>query len=166
MSKRKKQFDRLEDFLEDNQSIFLKSIQKNADKDSWTDNFYNPLIQQTQEIFDNETEGQLAVDVYLKENDIVILAAIAGIDPNKLDISLHNDILTIRGERKMSEEVDEENYFYKECYWGKFSRSIILPVEVKGDEINATVKGGILQIILPKANPEKKIKIKVMDEED
>lgn len=165
MAKNNRQFDGLEDFLENNQHAFLKNFQKDAEKVDWTESLYKPLGKETGSIFSDEDEGQLALDVFQKNDKIVIYSAIAGIDPDKLDISLHNDILTIRGERKMDETVEDENYFYKECYWGKFSRSIILPTEVKAEEISATIKNGILKIVLPKANPQKKIKIKVIDEE-
>ena len=165
MSKNKKQSDFLEDFLGDNQHVFLKNYQKNNEKDDWAESLYKPLGQEAGSVLAAEEEGQLALDVFQKDDKIIILSAIAGIDTDKLDISLHNDILTIRGERKMDETIDEENYFFKECYWGRFSRSIILPTEVKADEIAASIKNGILKIVLPKANPKKKIKVKVLDEE-
>ncbi len=165
MEKEKKQFDFLEDFLHDNQDVFLKNFKKNSEDERWAENVYKPLIDKNSEVFQDEDEGQLAIDVYQDKNNIIVLSAIAGIDPDKLDISLHNDILTIRGERAMDNEIDNENYFYKECYWGKFSRSVILPVEVRGDKINATIKGGILKVVLPKVNPTKKIKVKVLDED-
>jgi len=165
MAKEKKQFDSLEDFLQDNQDVFLKNFKKNTEDERWAENIYKPLVEKDSEVFHEEDEGQLAIDVYQDKNNIIILSAIAGIDPDRLDISLHNDILTIRGERKMIDEIEDENYFYKECYWGKFSRSIILPVEVRGDKINATIKNGILKVVLPKVNPTKKIKVKVLDED-
>jgi len=165
MPKEKKQLDILEHFLEDDQSIFLKNIKKDDQKEDWTQGFYSPQAKETSEIIKEEDEGQLAVDVYQKEDKIIVLAVIGGVDPGKLDISLHNDILTIRGERQRQAQVEEENYFYKECYWGKFSRSIILPVEVKSEAITASIKNGILKIILPKASPKKKIQVKVIDEE-
>lgn len=164
MSKDDKQFDILQGFLEDNQDVFLKNYKKNID-DKW-DSFYDPLMPEQKDELLKEDEGQLAVDVYQKGDNIIIQATIAGIDPDKLDISLHNDILTIRGERKQVSEVDEEDYFYKECYWGRFSRSIILPLEVKSEDISASIKNGVLQIILPKSNPKSKIKIKVIDEDE
>jgi len=163
--KRENNFDRWECFLTENQNDFLKNMKKISDNDKASDDFYNTLGQQSDELFQNHDEGQLAIDVYQKSNNIVVIAAIAGIDPEKLDISLHNDILTIRGERALTEKVDEEDYFYKECYWGKFSRSIILPVEVNSEKIQAGVKAGILKITLPIANPSKKIKVKIIDEE-
>lgn len=156
-------FDFLENFLAENQNVFLKNYKKNSVEHEWPENLYSS--EKGAEDLQREEDGQLAIDVYQKDNEIVILAAIGGLDSDKLDISLHNDILTIRGERKTNEEIGEHDYFYKECYWGKFSRSIILPVEIKADEIGATIKNGVLKIVLPKANPERKIKLKVLDEE-
>jgi len=112
---------------------------------------------------DSCEEGQLAIDVYQTEKAIVVKSTIAGVKPEDIDISINNDLLTIRGVRKVTDEVANENYFYQECYWGGFSRSIILPVEVKPDEIEATIENGVLTIKLPKANINKPIFIKVKD---
>ena len=75
-----------------------------------------------------ESEGQLTIDVYQTPNEIVIKSTIAGVKPEDIDISMTNDMITIKGNRKKDEEAKEEDYYYQECYWGPFSRSIILPV--------------------------------------
>lgn len=108
-----------------------------------------------------DIEGQLAVDVYQVDQAIVIKTAIAGVRPEDVKISVHNDVITIRGERKVTDKIKNDDYYYRECYWGKFSRSIILPVEIKQDKIEAIFKNGVLTVILPKAKPEKTVKIKV-----
>ncbi|MFH1412933.1 MAG: Hsp20/alpha crystallin family protein [bacterium] len=97
-----------------------------------------------------EEEGQLSVDVFEHENNIVIKSTIAGAKPEDIEISVHNDMLTIKGKREMSEEVDYKDYLYRECYWGKFSRTIILPTQVHEDKIKADIKDGVLTITLPK----------------
>lgn len=107
------------------------------------------------------SEGQLTIDVYQTENDIVIKSTIAGVKPEDLDVSINNDMITIRGERKKEEDVSEENYYYQECYWGNFSRSVILPVDVLAEKIEASMKNGILTIRLPKADTTKTKKIQV-----
>lgn len=107
------------------------------------------------------SEGQLTIDVYQTENDIVIKSTIAGVKPEDLDVTINNDMITIRGERKKEEEVPEENYYYQECYWGNFSRSVILPVDVLADKIEASMKNGILTVRLPKADNTKSKKIQV-----
>lgn len=109
----------------------------------------------------DNSEGQLTIDVYQTENDIVIKSTIAGVKPEDLDVSINNDMITIRGERKNEEEVPEENYYYQECYWGHFSRSVILPVDVLAEKIEASMKNGILTIRLPKADITKTKKIQV-----
>lgn len=114
----------------------------------------------------NYEEGELALDVYEdKENNIVIKSTIAGVRPEDIDISMNNDdMLTIRGKREHEEKIDKKNYFYKECYWGGFSRTIILPCEVKSSKITAKLKNGILTIKIPKAKREKKVAVRVIEE--
>lgn len=109
----------------------------------------------------DNSEGQLTIDVYQTENDIVIKSTIAGVKPEDLDVSINSDMVTIRGERKTEEAVSEENYYYQECYWGSFSRSVILPVDVLADKAEAAMKNGILTIRLPKADTTKTKKIQV-----
>lgn len=108
-----------------------------------------------------DAEGQLTIDVYQTDEDIVIKSTIAGVRPEDLDVNINNDMVTIRGERKQEEEVDQENYYYQECYWGPFSRSVILPVEIIAEKAEATMKNGILTIRLPKADTTKTRKIMV-----
>lgn len=109
-------------------------------------------------------EGQLSVDVFQTDDDIVIKSAVAGVDPNDLDISISNDMITIRGNRRQEEQISKENFFYQECYWGSFSRSIILPQEVEADQAVADFKKGILTIRLPKAKQVQKIQVKINDQ--
>jgi len=106
-------------------------------------------------------EGQLAIDVYETQKKIVIKSTIAGVDPKDLDISLHNDMLTIRGKREREEKISQEYYLYQECYWGHFSRSVILPVEVDSKNIDATLENGILTISLKKIKHDQNISVKV-----
>lgn len=111
--------------------------------------------------FPNDSEGQLTIDVYQTDNDVVIKSTIAGVKPEDLDVAINNDMITIRGERKNEEVVENENYYYQECYWGSFSRSVVLPVDVITDKIEASLKNGILTIRLPKADTTKTKKIQV-----
>lgn len=110
---------------------------------------------------DNDAEGQLTIDVYQTENDIVIKSTIAGVKPEDLDVSINNDMVVIKGERKNEEVVDRGNYYYQECYWGGFSRSVLLPVDVIPEKADASLKNGILTIRLPKADTTKTKKIQV-----
>lgn len=108
-----------------------------------------------------DSEGQLTIDVYQTDTEIVIKSTIAGVKPEDLDVTINNDMVTIRGDRKNDEVVEGENYYYQECYWGTFSRSVILPVEVIADKAEAAMKNGILTIRLPKADTTKSKKIQV-----
>jgi HSP20 family protein len=110
---------------------------------------------------DNETEGQLTVDVYQTPSDIVVESAIAGVKPDDIDVNVTNDSITIKGERRREKAVKDEDYFYQECYWGKFSRSVILPQEVDPEAAEVTFKNGILTVRLPKLNRKKSKKLKV-----
>ncbi len=116
---------------------------------------------QGEEWMEEQYEGQLSVDVFQTTNDIVIKSTIAGVKPEDIDISIQNDMITVRGQRQKEEKVKEEDYFYQECYWGGFSRSIILPVEVRTDKIDATLKDGVLTVVLPKARKSKAVTVRV-----
>ena len=109
----------------------------------------------------SDSEGQLTIDVYQTDNDIVIKSTIAGVKPEDLDVSINNDMLTIRGDRKQDELISSENYYYQECYWGSFSRSVILPIDVVPEKIEASMKNGILTIRMPKADNTRTKKIQV-----
>lgn len=111
-------------------------------------------------------EGQLAVDVFQTDTDIVIQSTLAGVKVEDIDIAVNNDMVTIRGIRQHDIDVKPEDYFYQECYWGGFSRSIILPVDVKGDKVTATLKNGILTVTLPKATTPRTKTVRVREEFD
>lgn len=112
---------------------------------------------------DDYKEGQLAIDVYQTPSAIVVKSTVAGVKPEDIDIAINNDMLTIRGARQLAETVANEDYFYQECYWGSFSRSIILPFDVKKDAIEANLENGVLTITLPKADAAKQIFVKVTE---
>lgn len=110
--------------------------------------------------FGQEQVGQLAIDVYQTENDLVIQSAIAGVKPETLDVLMEKDIIAIKGAREKPFE-ETGDYFSQECYWGSFSREVILPVEVDPNKALAELKDGILTIRIPKLLREKKRKIVV-----
>lgn len=107
-----------------------------------------------------ELEGQLSVDVFQKGDKIVVKSTIAGVLPEHLEIFLNRDMLTIKGERRHEEAAKGDEYFIKECYWGKFSRTIILPSDVKTEEAKATLKDGVLTIVMPKAQHSRSVPVK------
>ena len=108
-------------------------------------------------------EGQLSIDVFQTPDSLVVKSTIAGVKPGDIDISINNDMLTIRGRREIQENITEEDYLIKECYWGGFSRSVILPVEVEVEKVEASLDNGVLTVILPKAKSAKQFSIKVKE---
>ena len=108
-----------------------------------------------------EPEGELAVDVYQVGSEIVIQSTVAGVSPDDLDIAIENDIVTITGERKNPTEGEEKNYFTQECYWGPFSRQVILPEEVDANRAEAEIKDGIFILRIPRVERQKVRKIRV-----
>ena len=111
-----------------------------------------------------EAEGQLAIDVYQTEKELVIISAIAGIKSEEIDITVEGDLVNIRGKREKP-FIEEEDYFTKECYWGPFSREIILPTEVDPERTKASMKSGILTIRIPKIIKDQKTVIRIKDSE-
>jgi HSP20 family protein len=109
----------------------------------------------------SDYEGTLNIDLYQTKDNVIIKSTIAGVKPDDLDITIANDMVTIKGERKKEEKIAAEDYFYQECYWGAFSRSVILPVDIDSEGVEAELKDGILTVILPKAAKAKTKKIRV-----
>jgi HSP20 family protein len=122
-----------------------------------------PRISKKAELSKPEFEGTLTLDVYQTPSEIVIESAIAGIKPEDLDITATNELVTIRGERKKESRISEEDYFYQECYWGRFSRSVILPQEVDPEGANVSYKNGVLTVRLPKVvrNKSKRLNVRI-----
>lgn len=108
----------------------------------------------------DQGEGQLAVDVYETDGEIVIRSAIAGVKPEDLEVFVHNDMLTIRGNRPPECSEHGARHLVRECHWGSFSRSLILPSEIDADRIGAELKNGVLTVRLPKLERSKKIQVK------
>ncbi len=115
----------------------------------------------TSEDWMEEVEGQLAVDVYQTKENVVIKAPIAGVKAEDIDISVSEDVVTLRGERIEEREVDREHYYVQECYWGSFSRSVILPTSTVAEKAQASLRDGVLTITIPKVAQDKVKKIKV-----
>jgi HSP20 family protein len=102
-----------------------------------------------------------AVDVYEDKDSITIETQLAGIDPEQVEISIENNVLSIKGKSEKRREVDEKNYYRKEIRRGSFYRSIPLPTRVNGEAAKATSEGGVLKIVVPKAESIKPKTIKI-----
>jgi HSP20 family protein len=120
-----------------------------------------PLTIQKDWLEDEDQDGELTVDVYNSGSDIVIKTMVAGVRPEDLDISITRDSVTIKGKRESEKTITDDDYFHQELYWGTFSRTIQLPVEVEVEEAEAIEKHGMLIIKLPKIDKYKQAKIKV-----
>jgi HSP20 family protein len=142
----------------------FKSLFKSADSDKEVDLEVQGSLPKEKDEGWLESEGQLTIDVYQTPQEIIIKSAVAGVRPEDIDISIVNDMVTIKGQRSQEETVKSDDYFYQECYWGRFSRSVILPVEVDSDRINASLRNGILTIRMPKLDKAKIKKIKIKSE--
>lgn len=106
-------------------------------------------------------EGQLNIDMYQTKDNVIIKSTIAGVTPEDIDITVANDMVTIKGSRNKEDSISQEDYFYQECYWGGFTRSVIVPVDIDSEHIEADLKDGILTVIIPKAAKAKTRKVKV-----
>jgi len=102
-----------------------------------------------------------AVDVYEEKDNIIVETQLAGIDPDKVDISIENDVLCIKGESEKKSEVEDKNYYRKEIRSGSFYRSIPLPAHVVGEQASAEAKDGVLRISIPKKEAVKPKKIEI-----
>ncbi|MBT4277246.1 Hsp20/alpha crystallin family protein [Candidatus Falkowbacteria bacterium] len=149
--------------MQKDKKIILSKILEEKKDSSKKDLFLFSDTKQTDFLEEEKhsSEGQLLVDVYEKDNEIIIKSIVAGVEPEDLDISLNNDIVTICGKRANGLNGKITEHFCEECYWGKFSRSIVLPFKVKEDKLKATLKNGILTIIIPKAKFSHGVKIKI-----
>ncbi len=106
--------------------------------------------------------GQLAVDVYETQDRLVVKARTAGVNKSDLDVSISDGILTISGTLSSGDDTDATQWHMQECYWGEFSRTLALPVQVKEDEVEAVLKDGVLTISFTKVKSEQARKIEIM----
>src|SRR5947207_9376856 len=96
-----------------------------------------------------------AVDIYEHEGNIVLTAELPGLDPKDVDVRVENNVLTLRGERKWSSDVQRESYHRVERAYGSFTRSFTLPSVVDTANIKADFKDGMLRLVLPKREEAK-----------
>jgi HSP20 family protein len=112
---------------------------------------------------DSDAVGELAIDVFQTPTEIVIQSPIAGVNPEDVEVHIENDMITIRGRREKQEVIEEKDYFYQECYWGGFSRTVALPTsEVDIDKAQADMKNGVLMVRIPRAEKKKSKRLKIV----
>ncbi len=102
-----------------------------------------------------------AIDMYEDKDNVIVETQLAGIDPDKVSISIENDTLSIKGESEKKSEVEDKNYYRKEIRRGSFYRSVQLPAHVSGNDAKAVAEDGVLKISIPKAAAEKPKTIKI-----
>jgi HSP20 family protein len=140
--------------------IFTVALDQNDDESDAVD-FFSSLKQSAE--IEEHHEGRLSVDVAESATEIIIVAPMAGALKENIELHLHNDLLTIRGERKNPMPVDVA-YHFAECYWGKFSRSIVLPADVHLNMARAEYRQGLLIVNLPKIKIDRNIPITIVQE--
>lgn len=141
-------------FLNDDTPTTDDQVAQNSDADA--------PVQADWEEQEEDLPGQLAVDVYETKEKLVIKARTAGVDKKDLDVSIADGVLTINGTLSAGDEANAENYHIQECYWGEFSRTITLPVQVKEEGIEAMLKDGVLTISFEKIKQETAKKIEIL----
>jgi HSP20 family protein len=104
------------------------------------------------------------IDIAEKDTEITIRAEVPGCKPEDIDISVHGDTLTIRGEKKENKEEKGREYYHSESVYGSFQRDVELPAEVNPERVEAVYKDGVLSVTLPKAEKSKPVKIQVKGE--
>jgi HSP20 family protein len=97
-----------------------------------------------------ETLPSVDIDLYEEKDAVVVKAELPGIDKDGIEVNVSDHVLTVRGEKKKEEETKDEDYYFSECSYGAFARSIELPAEVQTDQAKAVFKNGVLEIRLPK----------------
>jgi HSP20 family protein len=120
-----------------------------------------PVKEKRDEEWLSDYEGQLNIDMYQTKDNVIIKSTIAGVRAEDIDITVANDMVSIKGTRRKEENVPQQDYFYQECYWGNFTRSVIVPVDIDSENIEADLKDGMLTVIVPKAAKAKTKKIRV-----
>ncbi|MFA5211142.1 MAG: Hsp20/alpha crystallin family protein [Patescibacteria group bacterium] len=143
--------------------IFAMILEKGNQTD--TESMAQKINYPVSDLKTNHDEGKLAVDVAKDDKNLYIISTMSGAEAEKIEVFIHNDLLTVRGFRRNPLALEKNiEFFYSECFWGMFSRTIVLPLEVKGDLAKAKYQNGILQISIPIKKTETKIKIEVIDE--
>jgi HSP20 family protein len=137
-------------------NIFKKAVAPKATPEIKEAETFNSWIN-----YDLEEEGHLSVDVFQSGDNIVVKATIAGAKNEDIEVVVNGDMLTIKGERRLNENVEYDDYLYRECYWGRFARTIILPVQIDESKVDAKMENGVLTVVLPKTRRTKEIKVGV-----
>lgn len=145
--------------------VFLLGILSQSMADFTPKTSQVPGSGQSADLWSNKGEGKLSVDVLDLGQEIVVIAPMAGAKQEAIEISVYNDIITIRGERHLPDLKNmAPEFIHTECYWGPFSRTIVLPAEVKSEQSRAEYRNGVLVVRVPKRATNAKIPVKIIEE--
>ena len=127
----------------------------------WDESFFSPL---TWRVLDGDNLNP-PIDVHQTDDEVIVTAALPGVKPEDVEVTITGQTLAIRGEFKGDEQIKREQYIYRERRAGSFSRHIELPVRVQGDQAEASFENGVLRLTMPKAEDVKprQIAVKVGD---
>lgn len=131
-----------------------RGLQQRPERNDWIE---ESSIESAQE----EMVGQLPVDVYQTNDDIIIKTLVPGVRPENLEVNVTRDMVVIKGKREQAKQIPIDSYFHQELYWGMFSRSILLPQEIDTDAAEAVEHNGLLILRLPRINKAKQTKLKI-----
>lgn len=140
---------------ENSRNLHIEDSDYESEDSNSLSNWDTPLAQ------DEDMDGELSVDMYQTDKDLVIEAMIAGVRPEDIQVNITRDIVTLSGKREANKTVTHDDYFYRELYWGTFSRSIMLPHEIDIELAEAIEKHGMLIIKMPKTDKGRQNKLKV-----
>ncbi len=152
--------EKVDDYIEDD------TFENYSETDGFFDNeveadFNEKTAQENENEILQDFSVELPVDVYQKDNEIVVQAFVPASTPSMLDITIARDMLTIEGSREPQDMPENDDYFTRELNWGTFSRTILLPEEIDVESSSANENHGLLTIRMPKINKAKKAKLKV-----
>lgn len=125
---------------------------------------FNLPEMQMEEAAQGFEEGQLSLDVFQTADEIIVVAPVAGVKKQDLNVAITDEVLTIKGKRNFSFKISKEDYFTQECFWGNFSRSVILPESIDTAKVKATFHDGILIVKIPKVERIKTRTIEILEE--
>ena len=158
-------FKEKESFLRKMMNTINHDYEEEEDGDLYEEDGEKKIVKNEEEdgnwIEEETVEGQLSIDMHETPKEIIIHTIVAGVKPEDLDISINREMIIINGSRTQQKKHATDDYFHEELYWGKFTRTILLPQEIQVEDAEATTHNGLLTITLPKIDKNRTHKLKV-----
>lgn len=123
--------------------------------DDLFDDFFGPALSPAR-LASGQSHAMLQVDMYEKDNAVIIEAEMPGMAKDDICIDVHGRLVTLSGERKREEEVKDEHSFRRERSYGRFERTFSLPFEVHADKVNASLSNGVLKLEIEKPEEQQR----------